>query len=126
MLFERGIFSALGRKGRIASDILFTHYEEILPEYHGQRLADVMRRALEVYCRAQRVTKRCSVVSPTNQPSLRSSLRSGYTIAGTVARVSILRGLFTWETPWESIEKVLRGFALRSAPRKTPESRCLR
>jgi hypothetical protein len=117
MLCERGIFSALGRKGKISSDILFTHYQEVLPEYRGQRIADVMRRAPEVYCRAQGLTKRCAVVSSTNEPSIRSTLRSGYMIAGTVTRVSILRGRFTWETPWEKIEKVLRGFAPMERPR---------
>jgi L-amino acid N-acyltransferase YncA len=107
-IYERGVFSALGRQGTVSSDLLFNHYIEVLPEYRGQRIADVMRRAIDVYCRAQRLTKRCTVVSPSNESSLRSDLRFGYTIVGTVARVSLLQGLFVWETSWESIAAALR------------------
>lgn len=105
---ERGVFSALGRKRKIASDILFAHYTEVLPEYRGQRIAEVISGAVDEYGRAHGLTKLCSVISPANQASLRAFLRAGYTIVGTVARVSILRGLFIWETPWERIEAALR------------------
>jgi hypothetical protein len=38
---------------------------------------------------------------------MRSSLRVGLLIVGTVTRVSAFRGLVVWETPWEQIEQAL-------------------
>lgn len=111
---ERGIFSALGRRKQVCADMLFTHYMEVLPGYRGQRVPELMRRTMDRYCLAHGVTKRCSVVSVTNQPSIQSSLRSGLVIAGTVERVSVCRGLFVWETPWERVEKALSAEPSRS------------
>lgn len=105
---EPGVFSALGRRGRVSSDYLFNHYIEVLPEYRGQRIADVMRRAMDEYGRMRGFTRRCSVVSPVNESSRRSNLRYGLIHAGTVARVSILGGLYVWDTPWEDVERALR------------------
>ena len=106
-IYEPGVFSALGRRGKVSSDILFNHYLEVLPKYRGQRIADVMKRAIDEHCRAHGFKKRCTVISPSNEPSLRSDLRYGFTVVGTVVRVSLLRGLVVWETPWESIERAL-------------------
>jgi len=105
---EPAVFSALGRRGKLPSNILFNHYLEIVPEYRGLRIADVMRRAMDEYCRAHGFTMRCTVVSPDNRASLRSHYRAGLIHAGTVARVSLLRGLFVWETPWRKIERAVR------------------
>jgi GNAT superfamily N-acetyltransferase len=105
---EPGVFSALGRRGKLPPDILFNHYLEVVPEYRGQRIADVMRRAMDEYCRVHGFTKRCTVVSPDNIASLRSNVRAGLTHTGTVARVSLLRGLFVWETPWHEIERTVQ------------------
>jgi hypothetical protein len=108
MVCERGVFSALGRKGKVSSDLLFTHYLEVLAPYRGQRMAQVLRGVRDEYCRAQGVPKRCSTIALTNEASLRSSLRDGATIVGTVVRLSILRGVVVWETPWAQIERALR------------------
>jgi len=105
---EPGVYSALGRRGKLPSDILFNHYLAVVPEYRGQRIADVMRRAMDEYCCRHGFTKRCTVVSPSNIASVRSNVRAGLTHAGTVARISLLRGLFVWETPWRQIERAVR------------------
>jgi hypothetical protein len=53
------------------------------------------------------MTKRYTVVLPTNVSAMRSSLRVGLLIVGTVTRVSAFRGLWVWETAWEQIEQAL-------------------
>jgi GNAT superfamily N-acetyltransferase len=106
-LRQRGVFSALGRQRNISADILFTHYVEVLPEYRGQRLASRLTGAALEYCRKNGLTRLCSVVMTHNQPSIQYTLRVGFAIIGTVERVSILKGLFVWETPWQHIERAL-------------------
>jgi GNAT superfamily N-acetyltransferase len=105
---EPGVFSALGRRGQLFPNVLFNHYLEILPEYRGQRIAHVMRIAMDEYCRMHGFTKRCTVVSPSNEASLRSNFRSGLVRVGMVARVSLLGGLFVWETPLETIRRAVQ------------------
>jgi hypothetical protein len=100
---QRGVFSALGRTTRISSDVLFTHYTEVFPEYRGQRIQQLLLAVKEDYCRANKLQKICNVITIHNQPSLQNTLRAGYDIIGTVARVSVCRGLYVRETPWESI-----------------------
>jgi GNAT superfamily N-acetyltransferase len=104
---EPGVFSALGRGGQLLPDVLFNHYIEILPEYRGQRIAHVMRIAMDEYCRMHGFTKRCTVVSPFNEANLRSIVRSGLVHVGTVTRVSLLGGLFVWDTPLETIQRAV-------------------
>lgn len=120
-IYEPGVFSALGRTGRLPPDILFNHHIEVLPEYRGQRIADVIRRTSDEYCRMHGFTKRCSVISPSNEASVRSTLRSGLVQTGTVARVSLLGGLFVWETPWKKIERAVQ--AVDQTGDRRPRSR---
>lgn len=106
-LSERGVFSALGRREKISPNILFNHYMEVLPQYRGLRVTGLLWRAEWEYCRVHGMTKRYTVVLPANVPAMRSSLRVGLLIVGTVTRVSAFRGLWVWETPWERIEQAL-------------------
>ena len=113
---EPGVFSALGRRGQLFPNVLFNHYLEILPEYRGQRIAHVMRIAMDEYCRMHGFTKRCTVVSPSNEASLRSSFRSGLVRVGVVAPVSLLGGLFVWETPSETIRRAVQAVDHQECP----------
>ena len=105
---QRGVLSAFGRKRRISSDILFTHYTEVLPEYRGRRIQLMLVKARIEYCQRNRVKKRCTTVGTENRPSILAGMRVAQTIGGTIERVSVLGGLFVRETPWESIEEALR------------------
>ena len=105
---ERGVFSALGRKMTTSPDILFSHYIEVLPEYRGHGLADLIRGEMVEYCCANGITTRCAVITPSNKPSLKSALRAGFRVVGTVQHVSILNGLLAWDTPWKKVEKALQ------------------
>lgn len=106
-LSERGVFSAVGRRGRISPDLLFGHWGEILPQYRGQRLHLLMRAAREDYCRRNGIRATCGAIARDNQPSIRATARAGSQIVGVVRRISILRGLIVWETPWTRIERAL-------------------
>lgn len=105
---QRGVFSALGRTGRIAADILFSHYTEVLPAYRGQRIFQLIREAQFEYCRGQGLKKLCGVATVHNRSAILARTRTGEALVGTVERVALLGGLFVWETPWERIEQVLR------------------
>ncbi len=105
---ERGVFSALGRKRILAADIMFTHYIEVTPEYRGRGLADMIRHEIEEHCRANGINVRCSVIAPSKIPSLKSSLRAGFKIVGSITHVSAFNGLLVWNTPWKRIEKILK------------------
>lgn len=106
---ERGVFSALGRRSLISADVVFEHYMEVLPAYRGQRIVNLLSATRDEYFRQRGVRIRCGVISPQNHAALRSSPRKGSTIVGTVQRLSLLRGLFVWETPWEHIERAVCG-----------------
>ena len=41
-IYEPGVFSALGRKGKVSPDGLFNHYMAVVSQYRGQRVADVI------------------------------------------------------------------------------------
>jgi GNAT superfamily N-acetyltransferase len=113
---EPGVFSALGRRGQLLPDVLFNHYMEILPEYRGQRIAHVMRIAMDEYCRMHGFTKRCDAVSPSNEASVRSNVRSGLIHVGMVSRVSLLGGLFVWHTPLETIRRAVQAVDHQERP----------
>lgn len=104
---ERGVFSALERKQQLSTDILFIHYVEVLEEYRGRRIQQLIDAAISEYCRANGVKKICAVISPDNLSSIRAHLSSGFEIVGKVQKVSVLRGFFVWETPWPRVEKAL-------------------
>jgi GNAT superfamily N-acetyltransferase len=104
---RRGAFLVFGRPRSVPSDMFFSQYTEVLPEYRGQRIQQVLIRARIEYCRAHGLKKRCTSVGTENRPAMLAGLRVER-IAGTIERVSVLGGLFVWETPWERIEEALR------------------
>jgi hypothetical protein len=104
---QRGIFSALGRKIPLSSDVLFGHYLEVFPQYRGQRLAQELRQFGEIYCRSQGLTKLYMVISAKNRASIQSHKHAESRMLGTVRKISLLHGLFVWETPSEDIKRAL-------------------
>lgn len=108
-LCQPGVFSAFGRVRRISSDILFGHYSEFLPEYRGRGLKAVLDERRMKYCRMHGLRSLCGVIASHNIASLKTSLRSGFRVAGALRRVSILGGLFVWQTSWKTVEKALKG-----------------
>jgi len=110
-IYQRGVLSILGREKAVPFNILFSRYGETLPAYRGQRYRDILRITREEYCHKNGIQFLCATVAPDNQPSLKQALtRGGYQIIGTAVRVSLLRGRFVWETPWEKIEAALQDF----------------
>lgn len=116
-IYQRGVITILGRKKKSPFDLLFGIFREMLPAYRGQRYSDILRETREEYCHRHGVKFLGGTIAPDNRPSLKSSLvQGGYQIVGTAERVSFLRGLFVWETPWEQIEEALQEFIQREAP----------
>lgn len=105
-ILERGVFSALGRRKQVSSDILFAHHAEVLPAYRGRRIYYAMMLAQLAYGQQHGVRKVCAVVSTHNRASLSGTSRIA-TITGVVARVVFFRGLFVLETPWKRIARAL-------------------
>jgi hypothetical protein len=110
-IYQLDVLSLLGQEKSIPLNILCTIYHEMLPAYRGQRYSNLMRATRDEYCRKQGVKFLCGTVAPENRPSVKAVLtQGGYQIIGTVVRVSLLKGRFIWETPWEKIEAALRDF----------------
>lgn len=108
LIAEKGIFSAFGRKKKIATDVLYGHYYEVLPEYRQKGIGNLLVRPMEEYARSNGLKKYYALVSPKNPVAARILEGKSHERLGKVKRVSILRGLYVWETPWEAIEKTLR------------------
>ena len=106
-IMELGGFSAAGIKRKISKDILFVHYTEVAQKYRGQRIALVLTRAINEYCRKRGIIKSCTAHSTGNIPSERAFRNFGSRILCYAVRVSVLRGLFVWHTPWKKIEKAI-------------------
>jgi len=106
---QSGVFSAFGSVHRIYSDIIFGHYTEILPEYRGRRLKALLDEKRMEYCWMHGLRSICGVISSDNIASLKTNLRIGFRVVGDLHRVSILRGLFVWQTSWKTVEKALNG-----------------
>ncbi len=105
---QQGVFLALRHERRISPDIFFGRYIEILPEYRGQRIRQMITRVVIEYHRSKGVKKYYGTIEIYNRPSILASLRGGETRVGTFERVSVLGGLFKWQTPWERVEEALR------------------
>jgi len=104
---QPGVFSAFGGVRRISSDIIFGHYLEFLPEYRGQGLKAILDENRMEYCRRHGLRSLCGVIASHNIASLKTSLRSGFRVAGALRQVSIFGGLFVWQTSWKTLEKAL-------------------
>jgi ribosomal protein S18 acetylase RimI-like enzyme len=108
LIAEKGSFSALGRKRKAGPDVLYGHYIEVLPEYRQKGIANLLVRAMEDYARSNGLRRYYALVSPKNPVARKILERHRHEWLGKVERVSILRGLYVWETPWEEIEKTLK------------------
>jgi GNAT superfamily N-acetyltransferase len=117
-IMEIGAFSVAGIKGRISKDILFVHHTEVADKYRGQRIAERISRARNDYCRSHGIRKSCTAHRPDNTTSARAFRKFGSRILCYAVRVSLLRGLFVWHTPWKKIERAIAELdgALRTAP----------
>ena len=123
-IMELGGFSAAGIKGKIAKDILFVHYTEVAQKYRGQRIALVLTRAINEYCRKRGIIKSCTAHKTGNIPSERAFRRfSSSRLLCHAVRVSFFRGFFVWHTPWSKIERAIASLDSqleRSGDGKTP------
>lgn len=116
-VYQRGVIAILGREKKSPFDLLFGRFREMLPEYRGQKYSDILRKTREEYCHRNGVKFLCGTIAPDNRPSLKSSLtQGGYQVVGTAERVSLLKGYFVWETPWEQIEATLQEFIRQNLP----------
>ena len=108
---KKGVFSALGRKALLSPDILFVHYIEVLPGYRSQGIAKSLLRATYEYCERRGLKRTITVRSPRNQLSGQAfrQAKDSYRILGEMERISILRGLIVWHTPWRKIERAIAG-----------------
>jgi len=104
---ERGIFSALGRRIAVPSDVIFSHYVEVLPAYRGQRIHRLLFLTRDAYFRARGGRVVCGVCAPHNKASLRALRRDGAAIVGTVERISLLRVFVLSYTPFHRIAQLL-------------------
>ena len=107
LIAERGVFSVLGEKRNVGSDVLYGHYYEVLPEFRLQGIGNLMIHVMEEYARQNGLKRYYALVSPKNAIAVRNLERKSDEILGKAERVSILRGLYRWQTPWEKIEKML-------------------
>jgi hypothetical protein len=108
-IMECGGFSAAGIKGKISPDILFVHYTEVTPKYRGQRIAEIISRARNAYCRQQGIKKSCTAHNTGNTSSERAFRKFGSRVLCYAVRVSLFRGLVVWHTPWKKIERAIKG-----------------
>jgi GNAT superfamily N-acetyltransferase len=109
-LAEKGVFSVLDIKGKVSQDILFIHYIEVVPAFRSQKIARFLVKASLDYCAAKGLKKTLTVGSPLNELSARAFRKddAGRLDLGTVEKVSLLRGLIVWRTPWKKIERTLK------------------
>jgi ribosomal protein S18 acetylase RimI-like enzyme len=120
-LCERGVLkSSLGLNERIPDSFLFIHYAEVLPEYRGQRIAELLRECSHRFAARRNIAWTCGVVSLGNAPSLAAHLRpgpaTGPIVVATIHKLSFFGGRFALRTPWRRVAKALNELA---ASRKT-------
>jgi ribosomal protein S18 acetylase RimI-like enzyme len=103
-----GIFSAFGVKYNTSHDILYVLNTEVLPEYRGQRINQIMMEATHQYCRQNRLNKIVGVIETYNLPSLKQILRwKEAKIIGKFEMLSIFGGLYRRVTPWDKVKEYL-------------------
>jgi hypothetical protein len=108
-IMERGGFSAAGIKGRLPQNTVFVHHTEVAVKYRGQRIAETISRARNEYCRANGIKKSFNAHTPSNSTSKRAFRKFGSRVLCYAVRVSLLRGLVRWSTPWKRIERAIAG-----------------
>jgi GNAT superfamily N-acetyltransferase len=115
ILAERGVFSALGRKLKIAPDLLFGHYIEVLPPYRQSGVAKFLLHAMDEYCFKNGITKYCGSVSSRNSAAMTALATKSNEVVGKVKRISIFGGIFIWETPSDAIKKAIDAIGKKSS-----------
>lgn len=106
-IMERGGFSAAGIKGRLPQDTSFVHFTEVANKYRGQRIAQVITQARNEYCRRNGIKKSFTAHTTGNASSERAFRKFGSQLLCYAVRISILRGLIVWQTPWKRIERAM-------------------
>jgi GNAT superfamily N-acetyltransferase len=106
-ILEFGGLSAAGIKGKISKDILFIHYTEVAPKYRGQGIAQVLAKAIYDYAWNKGNGNTCTAHTPGNLASRRAFRKSGSGVLCYAVRISFLRGLLVWHTPWKKIERAV-------------------
>lgn len=106
-LAEQGVFSALGRRRHISSEVVFSHWAEVLPAYRGRRIHALLFATRDAYFSERGGKIVVGVVAPRNRASLQALARAGSAVVGTVERRSLLRGAIARETPWPHIHHAL-------------------
>ena len=107
-LAERGVFSALGIRKRISPEILFVHYAEVLPAHRRKGITKFLMKARLEYCERNGLKRTVDVRSPRNRLAVQAFPPGvGHHRLGIVQRVSLLRGLFVYQTPWQKIQKAI-------------------
>lgn len=119
-LAERGVFSAHGRRRDVGAHVVFSHWAEVLPAYRGRRIHGLMFAARDAYVRRRGGKIVVGVCAPRNRASLHALSRDGAAVVGRVTQVTLLRGVATWDTPWERIEQALNGTMRPAGRRRRP------
>jgi hypothetical protein len=104
---EVGGFSSVGISGKLPKDTLFVHYSEVTAKYRGQRIAQLLTKARNEYCRKHGIKKSCTTHTPSNISSERAFRKAGSRLLCHAVRVSLFRGLVVWHTPWKKIERAI-------------------
>jgi hypothetical protein len=114
---EVGGFSSVGICGKLSKDILFVHYSEVSAKYRGQRIAQLLTKVRNEYCRNYGIKVSCTTHTPGNISSERAFRKAGSRLLCHAVRVSLFRGLIVWHTPWKKIEQAIAGLGGESADR---------
>jgi hypothetical protein len=105
---ERGVFSALGRRHRVADDIVFSHYAEVIAAHRGRRIHGLLFATRDAYFRERGGRLVAGVCLPQNHASLRALRRDGAMVVGSVESLCLFRRLRVWSTPFERVEAALQ------------------
>ncbi len=122
---ERGVLkSSLGPHQRIAPAFLFIHYAEVLAEYRGQRIAELLRECSHRFAVRRGITWTCGVVGLGNAASLAAHLRpgTGQRVVTTIHKLSFFGGWIVVRTRGRSVAAALNRLL---AGQKTFEGRDL-
>lgn len=104
-----GHFRLLEIEGSLPPDTLSSSTIVVMPEYRGQRIAQMMRDVADAYCSEIGLRKRISAVLDHNLPSLRNAHRkSNVKIIGRFRHISFFRGMWTGGTTIEEIREMIR------------------
>jgi len=93
------VFSALGRRMAVATDVVFSHWAEVVPAHRGRRIHGLLFAARDAYFRPRGGRIVVGVCARRNRASLRALRRDGAVVVGCVGQLAVL-SLIVWDTPW--------------------------